>query len=189
MESLKYILQIGANVNDAPFSSLEYLNSFQYAATLDTEVFSLLLHYEPDINAPAPDYRERGADINAAPASSHGITALQGAAIMGYMKVALILLEKGADPNAAGAEEGGRTALEGAAEQGHLDMVQLLLNAGARPSESAAYLAEEEEHFAIADLIRDNLTSEEAEEVSQDLDESVYGEDSDGFESWESDQS
>lgn len=100
---------------------------------------------------------ERGAEVNAQPSSQYGITALQGAAIASYTRIALILLEIGADPNAPGAEIHGRTALEGAAEWGRLDMVQLLLNAGAEPQENAIEFAEEKGHFVIADIIRECL--------------------------------
>ncbi len=107
---------------------------------------------------------EAGADVNAPAADEYGLTALQGAAIRGYIGIALILLEAGADVNAPGASHEGRTALEGAAEHGRLDMVQLLLNAGAGTSASgnsrygrAIELAEGNGHHAIAGLLKNGL--------------------------------
>ena len=98
-----------------------------------------------------------GADVNAAPAPHRGITALQGAAISGDLILAEQLILRGAHVNAPAAEDEGRTAIQGAAEYGRLDMVQLLLNAGAAEEDGfrrAVELAEGEEHFAAADLLR-----------------------------------
>ncbi|KAJ3551443.1 hypothetical protein NPX13_g11361 [Xylaria arbuscula] len=72
-----------------------------------------------------------GADVNAPPADTGGVTSLQAAALSGYVRIATMLLDAGADTNGNGALEHGRTALEAAAEHGRIDMVQLLLNAGA----------------------------------------------------------
>ncbi|PMD52264.1 uncharacterized protein K444DRAFT_513358, partial [Hyaloscypha bicolor E] len=89
-----------------------------------------------------------------------GITALQGAAISGDVMLAKLLLEKGAEVNAAPSLIEGRYAIEGAAEHGRLDMVQLLLNAGAKGNvlrgtgfEDAIKLAEENNHFAVVNLL------------------------------------
>lgn len=147
------------------------------------EIVHLLLDNGADVNAPAPDgyftrtalqaaieksnnmeliqlLLDRGADVNA-PACQHGgVTALQAAAIKGYVGLAAQLLEAGADVNAPGPEEG-RTALEGAAEWGRLDMVQLLLNAGAGYDASGALsyemalgFAKDEGFMAVHDLIK-----------------------------------
>lgn len=69
--------------------------------------------------------------MNSEPALRGGVTALQLAAIGGYVGIALLLLEKGADVNAPAAKFHGRTALEGAVEHGRIDMLKLLHNAGA----------------------------------------------------------
>jgi ankyrin repeat protein len=89
-------------------------------------------------------------------------TALQGAAIQGHIKIALMLLDAGVEVNAEPAAIEGRTALDGAAEHGRLDMVQLLLNLGAESDEpgatrfdNAIRLAEEYNHSAIIDLLKD----------------------------------
>ncbi|KAF8250355.1 ankyrin [Wilcoxina mikolae CBS 423.85] len=101
-----------------------------------------------------------GADVNAPAAEERGITALQGAAIQGNLRIAVMLLKAGADVNAPPAEYGGRKALEGAAEHGRLDMVQLLLNAGAKLDASedgrnckAMKLAKSEGHITVARLL------------------------------------
>jgi len=105
---------------------------------------------------------DHGADVNAPPAARCGITALQGAAISGNLKLAMMLIARGAKVNAEPSPQAGRYAIEGAAENGRLDMVQLLLNAGAignpsnekRPLARAIELAEEDNHFGVADLLR-----------------------------------
>lgn len=60
-----------------------------------------------------------------------GATALQLAAIKGYIGIARRLIDLGASVNEAPAESNGRTALQGAAEYGRIDMLQMLLNEGA----------------------------------------------------------
>ncbi|KAK4149699.1 hypothetical protein C8A00DRAFT_46731 [Chaetomidium leptoderma] len=104
---------------------------------------------------------DRGADVNAEAGLNCGITALQGAAITGDIKLAELLLLKGADVNALPSFEDGRYAIEGAAEHGRLDMTQVLLNAGAKGNrfrgtgfQYAIELAEKEGHFAIANLLK-----------------------------------
>ncbi|KAI8937340.1 hypothetical protein NX059_006546 [Plenodomus lindquistii] len=59
-----------------------------------------------------------------------GGTALQFAAIGGYVGVANLLLDYGANVNHPPAEGPGRTALEGAAEWGRLDMITMLVQRG-----------------------------------------------------------
>ncbi|PVH72585.1 ankyrin, partial [Cadophora sp. DSE1049] len=106
---------------------------------------------------------ENGADINAPPAKYGGVTALQGAAIAGNIKIVMLLIEMGALVNAPPSEREGRMALDGAAEHGRLDTVQLLLTSGAECMEpgisgwdSAIRLAEGNGHFVIADILREN---------------------------------
>ncbi|KAL4863121.1 hypothetical protein BDV12DRAFT_202393 [Aspergillus spectabilis] len=57
-----------------------------------------------------------------------GVTALQGAAMSGNIRIALMLLQAGAHINAAPAIEKGRSAMEAAAENGRLDALHPLLN-------------------------------------------------------------
>jgi ankyrin repeat protein len=64
---------------------------------------------------------DRGVDINSPAADLGGLTALQGAALMGNIKIAMILVEKGIYVNAPPSRQGGRMALDGAAEYGRLD--------------------------------------------------------------------
>jgi ankyrin repeat protein len=104
---------------------------------------------------------DNDADVNAQPGIKQGLTALQGAAIQGHIKVATLLLDRGAEVNGDVAEAEGRTALDGAAEHGRLDMVQFLLNVGAQSEvpgttgyDRAIALANENRHFAVADLLR-----------------------------------
>jgi ankyrin repeat protein len=101
-----------------------------------------------------------GAEINASAEISGSLTALQGAAIQGRIKIALILLDAGAEVNADPAEIEGRTALDEAAEHGRLDMVQVLLNVGAKSEsgktgfDAVIKITERNGHFSIAELLR-----------------------------------
>lgn len=70
------------------------------------------------------------ADINAAPATYSGRTALQAASGAGHIDMVVLLLADGADINAPPANSCGRTALQAAAEGGHADIVELLLKHG-----------------------------------------------------------
>ncbi|KAL4887569.1 ankyrin repeat-containing domain protein [Aspergillus karnatakaensis] len=103
---------------------------------------------------------QHGADVNAAPAENHGVTALQAAAINGMMEMAIRLLEAGADVRAPAAPNDGRTAIDGAAERGYWDMVQLLLNAHGDQGglktvcDGAAGYAQGEGHFDLAAWLR-----------------------------------
>lgn len=70
------------------------------------------------------------ADVNAAPATYSGRTALQAASGAGHIELVSLLLADGADINAPPAHSCGRTALQAAAEGGHADVVELLLKYG-----------------------------------------------------------
>ncbi|RDW71672.1 hypothetical protein BP5796_07706 [Coleophoma crateriformis] len=125
------------------------------------ELVQLLLAAGADANDHAV---EAGADVSIAAGNACGITALQGAAIGGYVGIALKLLEAGADSNAPGSAICRRTALEGAAEHGRTDMVKLLFNTGAYRGglESIEYkkalrLATREGYEVICNLIRDRF--------------------------------
>ncbi|KAM0541105.1 hypothetical protein ACHAPJ_013372 [Fusarium lateritium] len=113
-ELVEYILSSGADINEYG----RYRSPLQLSVELDNlELTSYLLH--------------KGADINTPPATNGGATALQLAAIKGYLGVAHELLDRGARINVRGAKTHGRTALEGAAEYGRLDMLEFLIHHGA----------------------------------------------------------
>lgn len=69
-----------------------------------------------------------GAHVNAPPGPSLGITALQGAAIAGRLRITQILLEHGADIGAEPSPEDGRRAIDGAAEWGRLHTMRFLID-------------------------------------------------------------
>jgi hypothetical protein len=71
----------------------------------------------------------QGALVDTRPVYS-GATALQLAAMCGYVGIATFLLEHGANPNFPPAEGAGRTAFEAAAEWSRIDMMSLLMQAG-----------------------------------------------------------
>ena len=88
------------------------------------------------------------------PNKEGGVTAPQGTAISGNIKLVQILLERDADVNATPARLEGRTALEGAAKHGHTDIVQLLVNVGAIVDGSRAVeLATRRGHRTVAQLL------------------------------------
>jgi ankyrin repeat protein len=182
-ECLKLAIQAGAHI-EAREASQGMMTPLQVAAEANIEAIQLLLDHGAEINAPPgdefgrtalqaatsvqnPDRRiveflhSRGANVNAGPARKGGVTALQGVAIRGDIPIARMLLNYGADVNAAPALEEGRTAVEGAAEHGRLDMVRLLLSLGAKADpvvrfSRAIKLAEENDHFVLADLLREH---------------------------------
>lgn len=91
-------------------------------------------------------------------------TALQLAAIQGYVGIANLLLHHGANVNAMPARGHGRTALEGAAEWGRLDMILLLFKHGTdfdlqvgddhKPqAERAIHFARENSHASLARFV------------------------------------
>ena len=106
-------------------------------------------------------FLNRGADINGRPARDGGATALQIAAIQGYLGIAHRLIHLHANINAPPARINGRTALEGSAEYGRIDMLQMLLDSGAsvtgddgqRQYHRAIELAERNGHHAAARLL------------------------------------
>ncbi|KAH7401683.1 hypothetical protein BKA66DRAFT_565295 [Pyrenochaeta sp. MPI-SDFR-AT-0127] len=59
-----------------------------------------------------------------------GSTALQFAAMQGYVGIAILLLEHGANPNYPPGQGDGRTAFEAAAERSRVDMMSLLMQKG-----------------------------------------------------------
>jgi ankyrin repeat protein len=149
LDLVKELLLKGAKIN-APAAVLNGRTALQAACSrvsANLELIEFLLG--------------TGADVNAEAGINGGLTALQGAAIRGHIKIALLLLDAGADVNADPAEKDGRMALDGAAEHGRLDMVQLLLNANAKSEkegkpgyDTAVKLAEENGHFAVAELLK-----------------------------------
>ena len=157
LKALTMLLDYGADVNEAA-AKLLGRTALQAAA---------LLRPGPKKMAIVNLLLERGADINADPAAEDcGVTALQAAAIAGDLMLAELFISHGADVNAWSPSGGCRTAIEGAAEHGRLDMVQLLLNAGATGDatqttglEHAVKLAEENGHFAVASLLKEQEDS------------------------------
>lgn len=149
MELIQLVLSEGANVN-APPAPCFGRTALQVAAEENNiEAVRLFLSL--------------GADINAAACEKFGATALQFAAMNGNLAIAVLLLESGADINAPAGKAHGRTALNGAAEQGRLDMVALLLEnddtadpaAMKAKCEQAAAIAEEKNHFPVAQMLRE----------------------------------
>jgi ankyrin repeat protein len=149
LDLIKQLLLKGAKIN-APAAALNGRTALQAGCSrgrANLELIEVLLG--------------NGADVNAEAGIYGGLTALQGAAIGGHIKIVLLLLDAGADVNADSAEKDGRMALDGAAEHGRLDMVQLLLNANAKSEgegksgyDTAVELAEENGHFAVAELLK-----------------------------------
>jgi ankyrin repeat protein len=199
-ECLELAIQAGAHIETREaFQGM--MTPLQVAAEANIEAIQLLLDRGAEINAPPgdefgrtalqaatsvqdPDRRivefllSRGADVNAGPARKGGATALQGAAIRGDIPIARMLLNYGADVNAAPALEEGRTAVEGAAEHGRLDMVRLLLSLGAKadPIEQfsrAIKLAEENDHFVLAELLREHKSVSHL--LLEEPDSSLFG--------------
>ncbi|EEU44931.1 uncharacterized protein NECHADRAFT_85166 [Fusarium vanettenii 77-13-4] len=155
LETVKMLVGRGADPNEAPAYRFGR-TALQAATSRD----------EPDMDL-VQFLLDNGADVNAKPAVHGGITALQGSAISGDIMLAKQLIDKGADVNGAPSFVEGRYAIEGAAEHGRLDMVQFLLNAGARGNvlngtgfKYAIELATENEHFAIANLLKNVPTAE-----------------------------
>ncbi len=104
------------------------------------------------------------ADVNAPPSlTQYSFTALQLAALHGFIEVAVLLLSHKADPNALPSgvgPYGTLSALDLAATFGRLDMVKFLLNAGAlsydrglNGYDGAIRAAKEEGNFPVVNLI------------------------------------
>jgi ankyrin repeat protein len=147
---VKLLVERGVDVNEAP--SYEYGRTTLQAAVCQETPDLVLIDY----------LLQQGADIHAQPAVCGGVTALQGAAMYGNIDLVKMLILKGADVNAAPAPREGRYAIEAAAEHGRLDTVQLLINAGAKGDtrrgtgfKSAIQFAKDNEHFAIANILKD----------------------------------
>ncbi|KAI0889164.1 uncharacterized protein GGS22DRAFT_153316 [Annulohypoxylon maeteangense] len=104
---------------------------------------------------------ENGADVNAPGEPGYpGRTALYMAAESGDLETALLLIHYKADLNPFSGI-GNESILDHAARRGGIDMVQLLLIVGAMSSDpgrtgydGAIKIAEKDNHFAVADLIR-----------------------------------
>lgn len=175
---INFLLDIGADVN-APGGS--------YVGCYRRTVLQMAASLEPSnaTHTLVDRLLGLGADMHAPPSPYHGITALQGAAIQGNLRLVERLLSLGADVNAPPcASTEGRTALEGAAEHGRLDTVQYLINAradthlpGSKTYRRAEWYARREGHFAVADLLKSHF--EESAEWFED-DQSSASEDEDG---------
>ncbi|UPK95080.1 hypothetical protein LCI18_006015 [Fusarium solani-melongenae] len=156
LKAVKMLVDRGADINEAP--------AYRFGRTALQAAISM---DEPDTDL-VRFLLDNGVEVNAKPAVHGGITALQGSAISGDIKLAEQLIRKSADVNGAPSFVEGRYAIEGAAEHGRLDMVWFLLNAGARGNvlngtgfKFAIELATQNEHFAIANLLK-NVPGAEA---------------------------
>jgi ankyrin repeat protein len=161
LQMMRTLLEYGAD-SDAICDGLYYKPSMTpllYAITQrSVEKVSLLLE-TADINRPARMgirrtplqlatelgdriiidlLLNRGADPNMDAAKFYGATALQLAAIKGFVGVAEMLLEKNANLFAPAAIHGGRMPFEGAAEHGRLDMMTFLVGKGVLDVEGGA---------------------------------------------------
>lgn len=94
------------------------------------------------------------------PCDKYGATALQFAAIGGYLGIVDLLLGRGADVDALPAKVEGRMAFEGAAEHGRIDVLQFFLNSraqttgpGAKQYERARNFASQNGHIAAWHLL------------------------------------
>lgn len=106
---------------------------------------------------------EAGAPLEAKSRNGLANTALNAAAAGDRMEVVRLLLERGADPNAR--QHGALAPLHSAAFNGDLEMVKLLLQHHADPgaitedNRTAAGMAEEKGHEAVATLLRSRLAA------------------------------
>ncbi|KAF5673555.1 hypothetical protein FCIRC_8018 [Fusarium circinatum] len=147
-EIVVWLMESGADVNENDVTLTGGRSPVQFA--IETRRLTM-----------AESLLRSGANINAAPSFFAGVTALQCAAIKGYIGLVKQLLDAGARVNARGSRHKGRTALEGAAEHGRLDMVEVLLHHGALTTGPGKYqfiraihFAERQGHYAIAALLR-----------------------------------
>lgn len=164
---ITFVLNHGADINAPPASEQGY-TALQTACSSGAELscISLLL--------------KKGADVNAPPSSARRSTAVQYAAMRGYMNVVGLLLDHGADVHALSGYmlrlsvsrggmpptpkfEGFMRAIDLAKLASRLDMVHFLIAAGARSyrpgrtgSDGAIELAISENHFVVADLLREH---------------------------------
>ncbi|KAF5603288.1 Sex-determining fem-1 [Fusarium pseudocircinatum] len=117
-ELMRYLVEVGADVNEYDVSMLGSRSPLQCALIADKiDMAEYLL--------------ENGANINAPAAFIGGATALQYAAMRGHIGFAARLIHMGASVNARGSCQHGVSALTGAALYGRLDMLALLLHHGA----------------------------------------------------------
>jgi ankyrin repeat protein len=108
LDTVQTLIEAGSNVSLPVFGAVEGGH---------TEIVHYLL--------------QKGVSSNELPAPRAGATALQLAAIKGFIGIAATLLDKGANVNAKPALLDGRTAFEGATEHGNLEMMTYLVQNGA----------------------------------------------------------
>ncbi|KAI1165917.1 ankyrin repeat-containing domain protein [Nemania serpens] len=169
LDMARLLIERGADVNQRKAKdSLEEM-LFEYDSCLQIAVKDL---DDPEQEEAIGLLLDAGADLNAPASWNAGATALQFAAMKGKLSLARRLIGLGANINAPRGLCWGRTCLEGAAEQGKLDMVQYLLNVGVDTEGTrrlqyihATVLAEEEEHYAIVDLLRTHRNWDSTDEV------------------------
>lgn len=101
---------------------------------------------------------EKGGDVNAVSTNGTGYTALTGAVTTGHTEIVKWLLAAGADVNYRYGP--GYSPLLAAAANGHLDIVKALLAGGAdlqaktNDGKTAAQIAEERKHTAVAEFLK-----------------------------------
>lgn len=152
---LRILLQSGADPNDVYKGRLVYTNRTPLLRAIeqrDLPIVQELIRWGAKVGFPAKQGLRRtplqqacelgyeeivsyllhpgGADVNEAPATSGGATAVQLAAITGWVGIADTLVRAGADVNAPAALFNGRTAFEGATEHGRIDMMIYLVEHG-----------------------------------------------------------
>ena len=149
LEMVKELHARGADINAEPLpglstTALEGACDGEYDAGNRLAVVEYLLDHEADVNP------------NALYASEKLVST---AARRGYVEIVVRLLECGADVKAGNVRDG--TPLYFAAQSGRLDVVQVLLNQDAcvqyleQPNyKEAIEAAEENGHWAVADLVR-----------------------------------
>lgn len=172
---VRLLLEAGSDVNSRACIGLNSKTALQAICSWDTATEE---EYERKMRI-CQLIISHGADVNAAPARVNGWTALQFAAMAGHLEIAALLLRNRARINApscgvyphmctpSGLKN---NALDAAVRLQRLDMVKFLLNANALSScrgttgyDGAIEIAEHEENFVIAELIRDHVANNMAQ--------------------------
>ncbi|KAK3385284.1 ankyrin repeat-containing domain protein [Podospora didyma] len=177
LETARYLLRKGADVF-APPALLNGRTVLEAVCTLAdndqarADLCHKLLYAGAPVNRPgmkpSSEYDEIENNYDDNDCISCARTPTQLASALGQLEALKMLLERGADVNEAPADEYGRTALQAAAcsETPHPDLIHFLLERGADVHAEPAVLggvtalqgaaiAEKQEHFAVANLLKD----------------------------------
>ena len=163
-EMVEMLIKFGANINCAATRDIPFTPIQQATKQGNFEITQLLLR--------------NGADADSAPGdrNSEGTTALQLAAIGGYVGILELLVDYGANVEAPGSAKKGTTVLGAAAKHGRLDAVRLLLQRGVRLKRQLfgnecveIRLAKQHGHHAIADLLKSHQYGPSAHDVDNVL--------------------